>query len=117
MASLHASTGDVQVVDVANNGAIPELANDAVVEVPATIDSDGAHPLAQRPLDQHMVGLVSHAKAYERLAVEAALSGSMESATLALLANPLVGQYDQARALVEAIVKENERYLPRFARR
>jgi len=37
MASLHAGTGDTQIVDVRNDGALPELADDAVVEVPARI--------------------------------------------------------------------------------
>src|SRR5439155_9714663 len=50
MASLHAGTGDVQAVDVRNDGAIPDLPDDAVVEVPARIDRDGAHPLPLAPL-------------------------------------------------------------------
>ena len=76
MASLEAGTGDVQVVDVRNDGAIPGLPDDAVVEVPAEVDGDGVHPLPQRPLPPELRGLVDHAKSYERLAVEAAVSGS-----------------------------------------
>ena len=47
-ASLHAGTGDVQVVNVRNGGAIPNLPDDDVVEVPARVDRDGAHP-SHRP--------------------------------------------------------------------
>ena len=79
IASLHAGTGDVQVVDVRNDGAIPGLPDDAVVEVPCTVDGDGAHPLPQRDLPHEMAGLVAHCKAYERLAVDAALSGSRDT--------------------------------------
>ena len=50
VASLHAGTGDVQVVDTTTRGALPGLPDDAVVEVPARIDRDGAHPLPQAPL-------------------------------------------------------------------
>ena len=50
VASLHAGTGDVQVVNVRNDGAIPNLPDDAVVEVSARVDRDGAHPLAVDPL-------------------------------------------------------------------
>ena len=53
LASLTAGTGDVQVVDVRNDGAIPGLADDDVVEVPAIIDADGAHPLPREPLEKH----------------------------------------------------------------
>ena len=48
IASLHDGAGDVQVVDVRNDGAIPDLPADAVVEIPARIDRDGAHPLPAR---------------------------------------------------------------------
>ena len=44
VASLHAGTGDVQVVNVRNAGAIPNLPDDDIVEIPARIDRDGAHP-------------------------------------------------------------------------
>ena len=75
VASLHAGTEDVQVVNVRNGGAIPNLPDDAVVEVAATVDRDGAHPLPVEPLAPEMLALVEHAKAYELLAVEAAITG------------------------------------------
>ena len=114
MASLHDGTGDVQVVDVRNDGALPGVADDAVVEVPCRVDAGGAHPIAQRALPPEMLGLVSHAKAYERLAVEAALSGSRRSVVRALLANPLVGQFPRAEELADAILGHNRAYLARF---
>ena len=67
VASLHAGTGDVQVVNVRNDGAIPNLPADAVVEVSAVVDREGAHPLSVAALPPEMLGLVEHAKAYELL--------------------------------------------------
>ena len=114
MASLHAGTGDVQVVDMRNDGAIPGLPDDAVVETTAVVDADGAHPLPQRALPPDMLGLVQHAKAYERLAVRAACSGSRDDVVRALLANPLVGQYPLAAQLADELLRANRKYLPRF---
>jgi len=114
MASLHAGTGDVQVVDVRNDGSIPDLAPDAVVEVPARIDRSGAHPLPLAPLEPELRGLVEHAKAYEWLAVEAALSGSRDTALKALLANPLVPSFAVAGPLLDALLGANREHLPRF---
>ena len=114
MASLHAGTGDVQVVDVRNDGCLPGLPDDAVVEIPCTVDGDGAHPLPQRALPHEMAGLVAHCKAYERLAVEAALSGSRETMIRALVANPLVGQYPLAEQLTDTLLSANRHFLPRF---
>jgi 6-phospho-beta-glucosidase len=114
IASLHAGTGDVQVVDVRNDGALPGLPDDAVVELPARVDAAGAHPLPQAPLAPELLGLVQQAKAYERLAVEAAVTGDRTVARKALLANPLVGDYRVAAPLLEALLTAGRAYLPRF---
>jgi 6-phospho-beta-glucosidase len=114
VASLHAGTGDVQVVNVRNDGAIPNLPDDDVVEVSATIDRDGAHPLSVAPLDPHMLGLVEHAKAYERLTVQAATGGDREVALRALMTNPLVGDYERAAPMLEDLLEGSRDYLPRF---
>jgi 6-phospho-beta-glucosidase len=114
IASLHAGTGDVQVVDTRNDGALAGLPDDAVVEVPARVDAGGAHPLPQAPLAPELLGLVQQAKAYERLAVEAAVTGDRVVARKALLANPLVGDYRIAAPLLEALLEASRPYLPRF---
>ncbi|MDF2738717.1 MAG: hypothetical protein K0S88_83 [Actinomycetia bacterium] len=114
IASLHAGAGDVQVVDVRNHGAVGGLPDDAVVEVPARIDADGAHPLPLDPLAPELLGLVQQAKAYERLAVEAAVTGDRTVALKALLANPLVREYRVAAPLLDALLEASRPYLPRF---
>jgi 6-phospho-beta-glucosidase len=114
IASLHAGTGDVQIVDTRNDGALPDLPDDAVVEVPARVDAAGAHPLPQAPLAPELLGLVQQAKAYEHLAVEAAVTGDRSVARKALLANPLVGDYRVAAPLLEALLGASRPYLPRF---
>ena len=111
IASLHDGAGDVQVVDVRNVGALPDLPDDAVVEIPARIDRDGAHPLPLAPLAPEMRGLVQAVEGYEKLAIEAALSGDRRVALRALLANPLVADYDVAAPLLDALLEAN-RALP-----
>jgi 6-phospho-beta-glucosidase len=114
VASLWEGRGDVQVVDVRNDGAIPELPDDAVVEVPARISKAGATPLPAAPIAPELLGLVQHAKSFERLAVRAALSGDRRDALLALLANPLVGRYAPARQLLDAMLDAGRSHLPLF---
>ena len=114
VASLHAGTGDVQVVNVRNDGAIPNLPDDDVVEVAATIDRDGAHPLPVAPLAPDMLGLVEHAKAYELLTIQAAKSGDRTAALRALMANPLVGDYDRAKPMLDDLLEQSRDFLPRF---
>jgi 6-phospho-beta-glucosidase len=114
VASLYAGTGDVQVVNLRNDGAIPNLAADDVVEIPARIDRDGAHPLPLAPLAPEMLGLVQHAKAYERLTIDAAKTGDRTVALKALLTNPLVRDYRTAEPLLAELLEANRSHLPRF---
>jgi 6-phospho-beta-glucosidase len=114
IASLHDGAGDVQVVDVRNDGALPDLPGDAVVEIPARIDRDGAHPLPLAPLAPELRGLVEQVKAYEQLTIAAARSGDQATALRALMANPLVAEWAIAEPLLDALLEANVGYLPQF---
>ncbi len=112
LASLNDGAGDVQVVDVRNGIAMPDLAPDDVVEVPSRIDRDGAHPIPQPPMAPAMRDLVLRIKAFERLAIRAAQSGDREDVRLALEAHPLVGdRIGDVGPLVDALLEANRPYL------
>jgi 6-phospho-beta-glucosidase len=108
-------SGERQVLNVANRGAIPGLPDDAVVEVPCRVDGAGATPLPQDPVPEHCLGLMRAVKTYERLTVEAALSGSRRTALLALVAHPLVRDLDVAAPLLEDLLAAHAAHLPQFA--
>jgi 6-phospho-beta-glucosidase len=103
--SLVTGDGAVQVVDVRNDGALPGLAADDVVELPARIERGGPAPLAQPPLAPELLGLTQHVAAYERLAAQAALSDDCGLVRKALLAHPLVGQWSMTEALAEVLAE------------
>ena len=112
LASLVGDTRDTQIVNVRNAGTFPFLADEAVIEVPAVIGADGAVPAPVTPLAPPLRGLVAHVSAYEELAVDAALQGGKERVVAALLAHPLVGQYELADQLADRLIAENARFLP-----
>ncbi|MEU9085657.1 6-phospho-beta-glucosidase [Streptomyces sp. NPDC048357] len=101
----------LQVVNTYNNGTLPFLPDDAVVEVQAHVDASGPRPLAAPRLDPLYAGLVSHVSAYEDLALDAALRGGRERVFKALLAHPLVGQYDLAEGLTDRLLAHNKEHL------
>jgi len=114
LASLTADRGDTQVVNVRNDGALPFLPDDHVVEVPATISAQGistAGSSARAPLPPDLAGLVAHVAGYERLALEAAVHGGLDRVERALLAHPLVGQHDRASRLAGLLVAGNREHL------
>lgn len=112
LASLVAGTGDTQVVNVRNAGTLPFLPDDAVIEVPAVIGAGGPVPVPAEPLPPLLRGLVAHVSAYEELALEAAVHGGRQRVAAALLAHPLVGQYDLAGQLTDRLLAENRAFLP-----
>jgi 6-phospho-beta-glucosidase len=112
--SLLTGDGAHHYVDLRNNGTIAGLPDEAVVEVPAHVDLAGAHPVDVAPLAPEMLGLVQAVTAYEELTIEAAKTGSRKVALRALLANPLVRQWDVAVPLFDALLEANRGYLPQF---
>jgi 6-phospho-beta-glucosidase len=113
VASLHDGRGDVQVVNVRNDGALPGVPDEAVVEIPARIDGTGAHPDPLAPLRPDMLDLVTRAKAYELRTIAAARSGDRDAALSALAANPLVPA-GTAPPLLKELLTANRAHLPRF---
>jgi 6-phospho-beta-glucosidase len=112
VSSLLNDTGDVQVVNVRNDGTLPFLADDAVIEVPARVGAGGAEPLPVATVAPLQAGLVAHVTSYEDLALDAALRGGRDRVFDALLAHPLVGQVTQAEALTDSLLAHNRAYLP-----
>jgi 6-phospho-beta-glucosidase len=96
--------GDRLVVDVRNGSAVKELPEDACVEVPCFVNAHGATPVPQRALEPEIRGLIQHVKAYEELAVRAALSRSRRDLYLALVAHPLVESASIAEKISDVLV-------------
>ena len=108
VSSLAAGAGEVHEVDVRNDGTLAGLAVDDVVEVPARVHASSIEPLPQPPLAPELLGLVQHVAAYERLAAQAAVSDDPDLVRKALLAHPLVGQWDVAKELAELLRAASE---------
>ncbi|MGW6770710.1 6-phospho-beta-glucosidase [Streptomyces sp. NPDC055037] len=108
---LRGGGSPVQVVNTYNNGTLPFLADDAVIEVQARVDTSGAAPLPVSELDPLYAGLIANVTAYEDLALEAALHGGRDRVFKALLAHPLIGQYEYAEALTDQLIAHNREHL------
>ncbi|MGZ2356259.1 6-phospho-beta-glucosidase [Streptomyces sp. 372A] len=100
-----------QVVNTYNNGTLPFLPDDAVIEVQAKVDGSGATPLAVPTLDPLYAGLIANVTAYEDLALRAALHGGRDRVSKALLAHPLIGQFEYAEALTDKLIAHNREHL------
>lgn len=114
--SIYNDRKDVQVVDVANNGLISWLPDDAVIETNCVIGKDGAEPLRDSDVPDCIRGLVAQVKSYERLTIEAAVSGDKTKALLAFLNHPLVHDVRDAQGALEEMLLANKDFLGNFFR-
>lgn len=111
--SIYNDTNDVQVVDVFNNGIIPQLPDDVVIEVNCRIGRNGAAPLAS-DVPSSVLGLIEQVKAYEEFTIEAAITGDRNKALIALLNNPLIHDVRDAKGILNELLEAHRAYLPAF---
>lgn len=114
--SLESVVGGIHIVNVLNQGAISDLPEDCIVETNCYVDKSGVRPLVSGALPMEIAGLVQTIKNYERLVIEAAVTGDREKALAAMLLNPLISDADIAQPLLEALLQTHSIYLPAFFR-
>ncbi|GAA0544784.1 hypothetical protein GCM10010172_27980 [Paractinoplanes ferrugineus] len=112
LASLHGfDDNSVHSVNVRNNGVLPFLPSEAVIEVSARAGLDGPAPLPVTALPPDLSGLIAHVCGYEELALDAALRGGRQRVYRALLAHPLIGQHEYADALTDKLLAAGRAHL------
>ncbi|MDP8257514.1 MAG: 6-phospho-beta-glucosidase [Candidatus Alcyoniella australis] len=99
--------GREHIVNVANAGAIPNLDEQAVVEISCKLNTSGAVPVATEPLQDALLALIAPAKAYERLTIEAHCERSRDKALLALTCNPLGPTASRAEDVLDDMIEVN----------
>lgn len=103
------------IVNVLNEGTISGLPDDACVEIPAYVDCTGVNRIVMGELPIEVRGMIQTVKAYETMTMEAAISGDRRMAFAALLSNPICrNEYTGTKALMEALLESNRKYLPQF---
>ena len=114
ISSIHNDKGDIQTLNVKNNGAISSLPNESAVEVNCVVTKQGPVPLAVGELPVEVNGLVQQIKSFERVGAEAAVTGSYEKALVALSINPLVPSDELAKSVLDELLQAHREYLPAF---
>jgi 6-phospho-beta-glucosidase len=114
MQAIYTNREKIIIVNVPNQGVIRGLPDDAVVEIPCLVTAAGIHGINQPEVPQTVWGIIAAVKNYEQLAVKAAVTGSKDLALMALLAHPLVRDYEIAVPLLDDLLEANKTYLPQF---
>ena len=98
------------ILCVPNQGAIPGLRDDDVVEITCTIRKEECRPHRVEHPGSLQMELIRRVKSYERLASQALREKSIAKAVDCLMVHPLVNSYSLAVKLVEEYLKANKEY-------
>lgn len=97
---------------VENNGAIANFDDDAMVEVPCIVGSDGPEPLAQGKIPAFERALMTQQVTVEKLVVEAYIEGSYQKLWQALSLSKIVPSAEVAKELLDDLIEVNKGYWP-----
>ncbi|WP_348267842.1 hypothetical protein P8936_01040 [Edaphobacter paludis] len=92
------------IVNTQNMGAIAEIEDTDIVETSCQIGEDAITPEPAGKLPEAVRGLVLAVKAYERAAIEAALTGSVSMARKAMLLYPAIGEWEPSKELLNQLI-------------
>ena len=101
-------------VNIPNEGAIPNLPEDAVVEIPAVCDAAGVHGEKVGPLPEPIAALCRTQITIQKLLVEAYRRRSRKLLLQALVLDPVVDSVARAREMMETLLRVEADFLPRF---
>ncbi|MFV9510577.1 6-phospho-beta-glucosidase [Tepidibacillus sp. LV47] len=114
ISSIYNDKGDIQPVNTRNNGAIASIPDESAVEISCVITKEGPKPIAIGDLPIPVRGLVQQIKSFERVTVEAAVTGDYHKALLAMTINPLVPSDTIAKQILDEMLEAHKEYLPQF---
>ena len=97
---MQSDEGKTLVLSVLNQGSLPFLRDEDVVEVTCTVSKRGIEPVKQKDVPALCELYIRVIKHYERLTAEAVRDGNPDKAAEALMIHPLVNSYSLAKKLL-----------------
>ena len=106
------NTGERMLLIVENNGAIANFDDDAMVEVPCIVGSDGPEPLAQGKIPQFNRALMMQQVTVEKMVVEAWIEKSYQKMWQALSLSKTVPNARVAKEVLDDLIEANADFWP-----
>ena len=104
----------VRILNLPNQGAVPNLPDYAVLEVEGVTDSQGARPIHAGEAPLSLMGLLQKRIAWQELVVEAAVKGDRNLALQALLLDEMAILPEQSEAMLDELLGASKSLLPQF---
>lgn len=101
-------------VNAPNEGQIPNLIGDAVVETPAVVTGGGVKPIHVGELPRGLAALCNMQILIGSLAVEAGVKGDVNLARQAMMVDPVVNDTEAAEKAFNELMEAHADLLPQF---
>ena len=102
----------LEAVNVPNKGAIPNLPDDLVVELPAYCNADGIQPVSMEPIPEGIAATIRLHASIHQLLVEAYDEQSKDKLLQAILIEPTVNSYRNAIDMCNEMLTLQKEVLP-----
>jgi len=112
--SIAGNLNEVFLIMTKNNGIIPNIDSEMMLEVACRVGANGAEGLNVGPIASFEKGLLENQYAYEKLTVDAAMEGSYQKALQALVLNRCVNDAETARKILNEFITVNGDYFPKL---
>ena len=110
--ALAYNTQERMLLIVENNGAIANIQDDAMVEIPCIVGKDGYEPLSVGSIPTFQKGLIEQQLAVEKLVVDAWIEKSYHKLWQALMLSKTVPSATVAKELLDDFIEVNKGYWP-----
>ena len=112
--ALAFNTQERMLLIVQNNGAIENIQDDAMVEIPCIVGKDGYEPLSIGKIPTFQKGLIEQQLAVEKLVVDAWIEKSYNKLWQALMLSKTVPSATVAKELLDDLIEANKNYWPKL---
>ena len=103
-----------QSVNIENRGAISNLPDDAIVEVPALVNKYGISGMKMGRLPEAIAALCQREISIAKLITKASIEGDRNAAIQAFALDPIVNDLSKAEQMVDDYLQTHKAYLPQF---
>jgi alpha-galactosidase/6-phospho-beta-glucosidase family protein len=106
----------VGILNLPNEQQVANLPENAIVESYGVIDATGSHAFPYGNVPAGVQNILEHHIRQQEMTVDAAMTGSRETALQVLLNDPLSSRLTipQAGQMLEELLEANKQYLPKF---
>ena len=105
-----------RTVNLPNNGVVPNLPCDAILEMTTLVNASGFHPYNHGVLPAGLNAILQRVTSSHALTVEVSVSGDRNLVTQALLTDFAAPNKAIAEKIANTIFETHKEYLPRFQR-